>query len=113
MADRTNRFACSCCGENLIDPRIVGLVEQIEATAGKLKVTSGYRCENQNRKVGGAKRSAHTLGLAVDVLCRHSRPRFHIVKTALNLGIHRIGIGNTFVHLDIDRSKDPEVVWMY
>ena len=28
-------------------------------------------------------------------------------------GIDRIGIGNTFIHVDIDDSKSSDVIWTY
>ena len=111
---RDARFACPCCGQNYMNPRLVYYVEEIErALGGKLKVNSGYRCEIHNRAVGGSPTSSHCRGHAVDVACRHSRPRWRIVSKALELGITRIGIGRTFLHLDIDRHKDPDVIWLY
>lgn len=111
---RDPRFACPCCGENHINPRLVFYIEEIEkARAIKLKVNSGYRCEAHNRTVRGSSTSSHCRGHAVDVACEYSRERYEIIKIAMRLGIHRIGIGKTFLHLDIDRHKDPEVVWLY
>ena len=34
-----------------------------------IKITSGYRCEELNRLVGGSETSAHRFGLAVDFVC--------------------------------------------
>jgi hypothetical protein len=28
-------------------------------------------------------------------------------------GIDRIGIGDTFIHIDIDEDKSPDVIWTY
>lgn len=114
MSERNKRFACPCCGKNWIDPRWEALLERIEARAdGGLIVASGYRCETYNERVGGSKTSSHLSGLAVDVACKPSRLRYIIVHAAMDLGINRIGIGNRFIHLDIDRSKDPRVIWLY
>lgn len=108
------RFACKCCGKNWMDNRVTELVRRIEEHVDEpLKITSGYRCEKHNDEVGGSKTSSHLKGLAVDVACELSRLRYRIISAALELKIHRIGIGKTFIHMDIDRGKDPRVVWLY
>lgn len=114
MISRDQRFACPCCGKNWIDPRVVELVRRIEDRVGqRLKVTSGYRCEAHNKAVGGSPTSSHLGGLAVDVACDNSRLRYQVINAAIHEEINRIGIGRDFIHLDIDRSKDPRVVWLY
>ena len=34
-----------------------------------IRITSGYRCAELNKLVGGAKKSKHLVGLAVDINC--------------------------------------------
>jgi len=107
------RFICPCCGVNWIDPRVDHLVKWVEGfvTGHHLMVTSGYRCPKHNQAVGGSGTSSHIKGLAVDVLCDSSRLRYEILRAAFDFGVHRIGIYKTFIHLDLDRQKDPRVVW--
>lgn len=38
-----------------------------EAWGGPIIITSGYRCEELNARVGGAKYSYHRLGMAADI----------------------------------------------
>lgn len=38
-----------------------------EKWGGPICVTSGYRCEELNNKIGGSKTSVHPLGLAADI----------------------------------------------
>lgn len=114
MPKREKRFACPCCGVNFIDPRVEIMHREIEAEVGEeVKVTSGYRCAKHNREVGGSETSSHVKGLAWDIECDASRLRFRIVGAAIRLGIMRIGIGKTFIHLDVDRQKAPRVIWLY
>lgn len=55
------------CGM-LPDPRLVDVLERIRVDWGKpLIVNSCARCSAYNRKVGGARHSAHVDGLAVDL----------------------------------------------
>ena len=114
MTVRANRFACPCCGKNWMDPRWEALLKKIEARVDeRLDVTSGFRCEKHNREVGGSKTSSHLTGLAVDMDCGRSRLRYQIIAAAIELGINRIGVGKAVMHLDIDRSKDRRVFWVY
>jgi len=109
-----NRFKCPCCNKNEIDPRIAHLVQAFEVELlAPLTVTSGYRCKKHNLEQGGSKTSSHLKGLAVDLACTTSRLRYNLIKMAIRLGITRIGIGKNFLHLDIDRQKDPNVIWLY
>jgi zinc D-Ala-D-Ala carboxypeptidase len=114
LPTENNRFACRCCGVNYIDLRWGMLVRHLEERIGQsLNVTSGYRCEKHNHAVGGSSTSSHLTGLAIDVACSGSRLRWQILDAAIRMEIRRIGIGRNFIHMDIDRSKDPRVVWLY
>lgn len=77
------------------------------------KITSGVRCPECNKKVGGVESSAHLLGKAVDVAVSDSRERMEIVRVAMQVGFTRIGIGKNFVHLDVDNTKTDYVLWLY
>ena len=97
-----------------MNPEFLKIIDQIRGKCGfPLHINSGFRTKAHNEKVGGKPESAHTLGLACDILVLGSRERFKIIEAALSLGIKRIGIGTTFLHLDMDFSKDQEVVWLY
>jgi zinc D-Ala-D-Ala carboxypeptidase len=78
-----------------------------------LTITSGFRTEAHNDEVGGVDGSSHTAGFAVDVACRTSQLRYAILRAAQNVGISRVGIARTFIHLDCDPSKPKEVAWLY
>lgn len=78
-----------------------------------LTITSAYRNPEHNERVGGVKNSAHTLGLAVDISCTTSTERFYIIGAALSVGIFRIGINKTYIHLDIDANKSNPVIFLY
>ena len=80
------------------------------------KINSGYRTKEWNYKVGGrssALGSSHLKGLAADIHCNNSRDRALIIKALLEVGITRIGIANTFIHCDVDKRKDQDVIWLY
>lgn len=54
------------------ESNLVALVENIldplrEAYGKPIIVTSGYRCEELNRLIGGSKNSQHRIGMAADI----------------------------------------------
>jgi len=77
------------------------------------KINSGYRCQEHNLKVGGRVGSSHLKGLAADIGYNGSRERYVIINALIQVGINRIGIAKTFVHCDVDNSKDINVIWLY
>lgn len=76
-------------------------------------ITSGYRTPQHNMDVGGVDSSSHVRGWAADLAVRGSRQRFLLMNTCLELGISRFGIGDRFVHVDMDPDKDSDVMWTY
>lgn len=93
---------------------LVSKLDSIRSTIGRpMVVISGYRTLEHNAEVGGVDSSAHTEGYAADIACRDSRLRLLIIQAALNIGISRIGIGSSFIHLDTDPTKPVQVAWLY
>lgn len=93
---------------------LIKMLDQLREKCGfPLNVTSGYRSQAHNEKVGGKPESAHTKGMAVDIYCATSHERYKIVKAAFDLGFKRIGLYKTkdCVHLDISYDLPQEVMW--
>jgi zinc D-Ala-D-Ala carboxypeptidase len=110
---KIEEFKCKCgCDAIRISPF---LLEKIDIARGKagipFKVTSGYRCKNHNRAVGGASDSQHVKGTAVDIACSNSADRAIIIKALLDSGFTGIGIAKHFVHGDIRDAKP--LCWLY
>lgn len=97
-----------------LKPELVSLLDKARGIAGvPFKITSGLRTESQNKKAGGVEDSSHLTGLAVDISTPTSDVRWKILNALLDVGFTRIGIGETFIHADIDKSKVQNVVWHY
>jgi len=98
-----------------LDPTMRSLCDKMRGECGfPWKITSGYRTKSENDSiVNSVSDSSHVTGLAVDVYCVDSAKRDKIVDVAKANGIKRIGIGQNFVHLDIDKSKPQGVLWHY
>ena len=89
------------------------LKEARDLAAVPFIINSGYRSKAHNRKVGGVESSSHLEGWAADIACTNSRHRAKILNAAIQVGFNRIGIANSFIHLDIDPNKPREVFWLY
>jgi len=76
-------------------------------------VTSGFRSVSRNKAIGGSRKSSHLLGYAVDVAVPNSHRRFLLMEALLDAGFTRFGIGEDFIHVDMDPQKDPNVIWTY
>ncbi|MBR1646029.1 MAG: N-acetylmuramoyl-L-alanine amidase [Selenomonadaceae bacterium] len=63
-----SEFVCHCCGQGSVDSRLIELLEELRAKAGKpVHVNCGYRCSKHNKEVGGVPNSQHVLGTAADI----------------------------------------------
>jgi hypothetical protein len=64
-----SEVACKCgCGQ-IPQKVMLDKFDQIREAYGKpIHITSGFRCEKHNKKIGGSKNSNHVKGLAIDVL---------------------------------------------
>jgi uncharacterized protein YcbK (DUF882 family) len=105
---------------SLMSETIIEMLDDVRAKFGKpIVINSGYRTEKHNKKVGGkpktktSKGSSHMYGLAVDIKCDNSSDRYHLIFLLQETGFQRIGVGNTFIHVDIDFDKSQEVMWTY
>jgi len=76
-------------------------------------INSAYRTPEHNAKIGGKPNSSHLKGLAVDISVTNSRQRFIVLNALLEVGFTRIGIADTFLHVDLDNGKSKEVIWTY
>ena len=100
------------CG-NMNQEFLLKLDRAREVAQIPFKINSAYRTPEHNAKIGGKPNSSHLKGLAVDISATDSRQRFTILKALIDTGFNRIGVAKTFIHVDDDKSKSPEVVWLY
>lgn len=97
-----------------LKPELVLLLDKARGIAGiPFKINSGFRTKEQNKKAGGVEDSAHLISLAVDIACTTDSARHKIFNALQKVGFNRIGIAKKFIHCDIDKSKSPNVIWLY
>ena len=68
-------------------------------------INSAYRNLAWEKANGRTGTSSHTKGVAVDIKCNCSYERLIIVSALLDVGFKRIGIYDSFIHVDSDESK--------
>ena len=86
------------------------LLDELRERVGEpLKVNSSYRSLEYNASIGGASKSKHMEGIAVDLHCTDSKLRVKIVGHAIQLGL-TVGIGNRFIHCD---NRNEQIMFTY
>ena len=110
-------FACKCgrcgvSGRNMKLDIVIALQVVRTLLNRPLVVTSGMRCPAHNKAVGGKDDSEHLTGEGADVEVLNSRDRYELFKL-LVVNFDRIGIGDTFIHVGISKTKTQGVVWTY
>jgi len=75
-------------------------------------INSAYRSPEHPLSIKNPS-SSHIKGLAVDIKATDSKTRFKIVKALIQVGFTRIGISDTFIHVDLDLDKTKNVIWTY
>jgi|TARA_B100001094_G_scaffold74985_1_gene71365 uncharacterized protein YcbK (DUF882 family) len=100
-------------GHNM-DPTFLRMLNHARQIAGiPFRINSGFRTKEHNAKVGGTENSSHLRGLAADIYATSSTARYEILSALIKAGFYRIGIANTFIHVDTDNDKTQKVIWTY
>lgn len=103
----------------MMDKAFLDMLDFAREIYGKpMEITSGFRTEeyNQDLKKRGYKaseKSSHLKGLAVDIACTTSADRWDMVDSLIKAGFNRLGIADTFIHVDCDPDKPAFVIWTY
>ena len=76
-------------------------------------ITSGCRTEEQNKRVGGVRNSAHLRGLAADIAIYNTSDRYAILRSLFDVGFTRVGLSSSFIHVDDDFTLPTRRAWVY
>lgn len=102
---KASEFRCRCaradCTAPPMRPELLEKLDALREEWGKpLRPTSGSRCAYWNEKQGGAVKSQHLKGNAVDFYFRNLKDMEKFVALAEKFGFMGIGFGRGIVHLD-------------
>lgn len=95
-------FRCRHCGELKINMELIIKLEELRAAIGgkPIVVTSGYRCPEHNRKVGGVADSQHLYGNAADIYVNGMSPRA-LAEYARGVGFSYVKVYRGWIHVDV------------
>lgn len=99
--------------EDNMDEEFLERLDQARAFADiPFIINSAYRSPNHPLSIKNPT-SSHIKGLAVDIKATDNATRFKIIDALLFVGFKRIGIADTFIHVDMDYDKRQEIIWTY
>ena len=107
-------FACKCGKSHdfHIDSELIEKLETLHALTGAtaIYITSGFRCPEWSKSVGGYFNDAHTKGIAADIVIDGKYNRLSseaVAEAAERVGFSGIGIiDSTAVHVDVRNDKN-------
>ena len=99
--------------EDNMDEEFLERLDQARAFADiPFIINSAYRSPNHPLSIKNPS-SSHIKGLAVDIKANDNATRFKIVEALISVGFTRIGIADTFIHVDLDFDKRQNIIWTY
>ena len=101
-------FQCPCCKRVILNSDLLKRLNSLRETINRqIYINSGYRCKEENERVGGVKNSYHIFGMAVDIEARNINIS-DLAIYAQGVGFNGIGKYETFLHLDV---RDTKYFW--
>ena len=97
-----------------MDADFLEMLDEARHIAGvPFSINSGWRTESRNRAVNGSPASSLLRGFAADIRATSSNRRYTIIAALIQVGFTRIGVADSFVHVDNDPDKAQNVMWLY
>jgi len=99
-----------------IDSELVKKLDNLRERFGlPIEISSGYRTEEDNKRVGGAKNSYHLKGMAVDIPITEYSPDelYTLIKLCFDIEFNGIILYPFHLHLDIREDKKVFIITNY
>ena len=120
-------FACKCdkCITNYdnelkVSTRLIEKLEHLRKLYKlPIKINSGFRCKDHPLTISRPESkglSSHAKGLAADISAKSSRERYALIQLIIKHNLFsRIGVSgkDNFIHVDIDKDKSDQLIWIY
>lgn len=81
---------------------VTHVLQPLRDYVGVINISSGYRCPELNKLVGGSQNSQHMKGQAVDVICSNVT---NVVEALNYLPFDQFIIYDSFFHISYDRER--------
>jgi len=109
-----SEFACKCgCGKNDIKDELAFKIQVVrELIKRPISINSGIRCLAHNTANNSKPTSSHIDGWAADLGYKGSMERYTLLS-AITQVFDRVGVANTFIHVDVDANKTAGALWLY
>ena len=115
----SSEFVCPCCGKLKISPTLIDKLQELRDIINEpIIITSGYRCQQYNKSIGGYSHSPHLKGEAADIQVKglsintvNYRIPIVLAGIASKITGIRIGIYPNHLHIDI-RPANPSKYWL-
>jgi len=111
---------CTPYGELGVSFKLVAKLEQLRKLYKlPVKINSGFRCKDHPLTISRPESkgiSSHAKGLAADISAKTSRERYALVQLIMKHDLFsRIGVSGKdgFMHVDIDKDKSDQLIWIY
>jgi uncharacterized protein YcbK (DUF882 family) len=96
-----------------MNPKFLEKLDEAREFAGfPFFINSAYRSPDHPLSIQNPT-SSHIKGLAVDIGVTDSSTRYLVIDALIHVGFNRIGIADTFIHVDDDKEKVGGVIWTY
>lgn len=103
-------FDCSHCGKNWTDIKLLQKLDLVREEYGKpITITSGYRCPEHNKAVGGVPNSQHVSGKAADISGASLDDLYDICLKHFKA----VGDGRRKGFIHVDLRDDTDRRWVY
>lgn len=114
-------FACKCgCGYFRVSKNLFDALITFSERVHPLKITSASRCKEHNKRVGGAPKSEHLTGEAVDISLKpfdrfkwgHIKKEADSIPLIRNIGFQEyVESGENFIHLGVRNIGNRKRYW--
>lgn len=103
---------------------VVSVLEPLRAHTGPIKITSGWRSQKHNKRIGGSATSQHMFGEAVDILVHDDggslMPAVDVLRLIQSLqlpidqaiGYHISRGGHVHVSHSVSRANRRQYLWV-
>lgn len=108
-------FDCKWCGRHStgfknMDRHFLQMLDEArDLSELKFKILKGFVCYGCRGKINELENSAHLIGRAAVIQCKHSYKRYRIIAALLEAGFTRIGIHRNYLYVDNDDMRADSI----